>query len=214
MTISSRIFVPQAKRILDICVSSVLLVLLSPLLLLLAVVLRLRCGQPVLFRQVRPGRKEKLFVLYKLRTMADARNASGALLDDDQRLTALGKVLRKLSLDEIPQLWNVLKGDMSLVGPRPLLQEYLSRYSAFERRRHEVKPGITGWAQVNGRNALTWERKFELDVWYVEHQSLRLDLKILWITLLQVLRKDGISQDGHATMPEFMGSTHAVEQHE
>jgi lipopolysaccharide/colanic/teichoic acid biosynthesis glycosyltransferase len=139
--------------------------------------------------------------------MTDARDSRGMLLPDEQRLTALGLLLRSSSLDELPQLWNVLKGDMSLVGPRPLLPEYVARYNAHQRRRHEVKPGITGWAQVNGRNALTWEDKFDLDVWYVDHQSLWLDFKILWLTLLKVLKREGISQDGHATMPEFMGSS-------
>jgi lipopolysaccharide/colanic/teichoic acid biosynthesis glycosyltransferase len=138
--------------------------------------------------------------------MTDVRDQAGELLPDEQRLTVLGRLLRGTSLDELPQLWNVLKGDMSLVGPRPLLPEYLPRYTALQRRRHEVKPGITGWAQVNGRNSLTWEQKFDLDVWYVDHQSLWLDVKILWLTVLQVLRRDGISQQGHATMPEFMGS--------
>jgi sugar transferase EpsL len=144
-------------------------------------------------------------VLYKFRTMTGARDQTGKLLADEKRLTALGRFLRTTSLDELPQLWNVLKGEMTLVGPRPLLPEYLPRYNAFQRRRHEVKPGITGWVQVNGRNALTWEQKFDLDVWYVDHQSLGLDLKILWMTALKVIRRDGISQDGHATMPEFRG---------
>jgi lipopolysaccharide/colanic/teichoic acid biosynthesis glycosyltransferase len=139
--------------------------------------------------------------------MTDDRNPLGHLLRDQERLTAIGRVLRKTSLDELPQLWNVLKGDMSLVGPRPLLPEYLPRYTAFQRRRHEVKPGITGWVQVNGRNTLTWEQKFELDVWYVDHWSIALDLEILWLTMLQVLQREGISQAGHATMPEFVGSS-------
>jgi lipopolysaccharide/colanic/teichoic acid biosynthesis glycosyltransferase len=138
--------------------------------------------------------------------MTDVRDQTGNLLADEQRLTALGRFLRSTSLDELPQLWNVLKGDMSLVGPRPLLPEYLSRYTAFQRRRHEVRPGITGWVQVNGRNSLTWEQKFDLDVWYVDHGGLWLDIKILWMTMLQVFRRDGISQAGHATMPEFAGS--------
>jgi lipopolysaccharide/colanic/teichoic acid biosynthesis glycosyltransferase len=160
------------------------------------------------------GYREKQFTFLKLRTMTDARDAQGILLPDEQRLSALGRFLRASSLDELPQLWNVLKGDMSLVGPRPLLPEYLARYNTHQRRRHEVKPGITGWAQVNGRNALTWEEKFDLDVWYVDHCSLWLDVKILWLTLLKVLHRDGISHDGHATMPEFMGTSNVTGQHE
>jgi lipopolysaccharide/colanic/teichoic acid biosynthesis glycosyltransferase len=182
------------------------LLLLTPGLAALAFAIRIWMGRPVLFRQVRIGRGERAFRIAKFRTMTDASDNAGNLLADEQRLTALGGFIRRVSLDELPQLWNVLKGDMSLVGPRPLLPEYLPRYTAFQRRRHEVKPGITGWAQVNGRNGLTWEQKFELDVWYVDHQSLWLDVKILWLTVLQVLRRDGISQEGHATMPEFMGS--------
>jgi lipopolysaccharide/colanic/teichoic acid biosynthesis glycosyltransferase len=152
------------------------------------------------------GKDDHIFAFYKFRTMTDARGATGELLPDEQRLTGLGRFLRATSLDELPQLWNVLKGDMSLVGPRPLLPEYLPRYTAFQKRRHEVRPGITGWAQVNGRNSLTWERKFELDVWYVDHRSFALDLKILFMTLLRVVRREGIAQDGHATMPEFLGT--------
>jgi len=169
-------------------------------------IIRLALGRPVLFRQTRIGLCEKPFTFFKFRTMTDARDASGALLPDEQRLTAFGRFLRATSLDELPQLWNVLRGDMSLVGPRPLLPQYVSRYNAHQRRRHEVKPGITGWAQINGRNAITWEEKFDLDVWYVDHQSLWLDLKILWLTMLKVVRRDGISQSGYATMPEFMGT--------
>jgi lipopolysaccharide/colanic/teichoic acid biosynthesis glycosyltransferase len=175
--------------------------------LALAWLIRVQLGKPVLFRQIRIGRGEKSFTLLKFRTMTEAYTSSGMLLPDEQRLSALGLLLRSSSLDELPQLWNVLKGDMSLVGPRPLLPEYVMRYNARQRRRHEVKPGITGWAQVNGRNTLTWEQKFDLDVWYVDHQSLKLDIKILWLTLLKTLKRDGISQDGHATMPEFMGSS-------
>jgi lipopolysaccharide/colanic/teichoic acid biosynthesis glycosyltransferase len=160
----------------------------------------------VLFRQLRIGHREKVFTFLKFRTMTDVRDQTGKLLADEHRLTALGRFLRSTSLDELPQLWNVLKGDMSLVGPRPLLPEYLPRYTAFQRRRHEVRPGVTGWVQVNGRNSLTWEQKFELDVWYVDHRSLWLDARILWMTVLQVLRREGISQAGHATMPEFVGS--------
>jgi lipopolysaccharide/colanic/teichoic acid biosynthesis glycosyltransferase len=163
-------------------------------------------GRPVLFKQGRIGYREKPFMLSKFRSMREIRDRSGRPLPDEARLSPYGRFLRVTSLDEFPTFWNVLRGNMSLVGPRPLLPEYLPRYSEFQRRRHEVKPGLTGWAQVNGRNSLTWEQKFELDVWYVDHQSLWLDVKILWMTVLQVLRRDGISQAGHATMPEFLGS--------
>lgn len=195
-----------AKRSLDATASAVALTLLAPILAAVSLMVRLTMGGPVFFRQVRVGWKERPFRIAKFRTMNDRRDASGALLPDSLRLTFFGRFLRSLSIDELPQLWNVLKGDMSLVGPRPLLPEYLPRYTPFERRRHEVKPGVTGWVQVNGRNSLTWERKFELDVWYVDHASLCLDFKILSMTLLQLLRRDGISQAGHATMPEFMGN--------
>jgi lipopolysaccharide/colanic/teichoic acid biosynthesis glycosyltransferase len=168
----------------------------------------------VLFRQSRPGFREQPFTICKFRTMHDLKDSQGRLLPDGQRLSRLGTFLRRTSLDELPQLWNVLKGDMSLVGPRPLLPEYVARYNTHQRRRHEVKPGITGWAQVNGRNALTWEQKFDLDVWYVDHWSLWLDIKILWLTLLKVWQRDGISQDGHATMPEFMGTRNTTGQHD
>ena len=194
------------KNLIDRSLAGIGLVILSPLMLAFAGLIRVRIGKPVLFRQLRIGHREKVFTFLKFRTMTDVRDQTGKLLADEHRLTALGRFLRSTSLDELPQLWNVLKGDMSLVGPRPLLPEYLPRYTLFQRRRHEVKPGITGWVQVNGRNSLTWEQKFELDVWYVDHQSLWLDVKILWLTVLQVLRRDGISQEGHATMPEFMGS--------
>jgi lipopolysaccharide/colanic/teichoic acid biosynthesis glycosyltransferase len=196
----------MAKRLFDIVLSASALVLLMPVLAVLALAIRFRMGGPVLFRQSRTGRGGCTFRIVKFRTMTDARDSAGHLLPDEERLTVLGAFIRRNSLDELPQLWNVLQGDMSLVGPRPLLPEYLPRYSAFQRRRHDVKPGITGWAQVNGRNALTWENKFELDVWYVEKASLRLDFKILSMTLARVLRREGISQAGHATMSEFMGS--------
>jgi lipopolysaccharide/colanic/teichoic acid biosynthesis glycosyltransferase len=187
-------------------VSGVALIVFAPLLGAIAAVVRFTLRGNPLFVQSRVGEDERIFAFYKFRTMTDVRDQAGELLSDEQRLTALGRFFRNTSLDELPQLWNVVKGDMSLVGPRPLLPEYLPRYTALQRRRHEVKPGITGWAQVNGRNGLTWEQKFELDVWYVDHQSLWLDVKILWLTVLQVLRRDGISQAGHATMPEFVGS--------
>jgi lipopolysaccharide/colanic/teichoic acid biosynthesis glycosyltransferase len=198
--------VRSVRRLLEIVVSGGTLIILAPLLGAIAAVLRLTLGGSPVFTQARAGMNERTFMFYKFRTMTEARGPHGRLLPDDERLTALGRLLRSTSLDELPQLWNVLKGDMSLVGPRPLLPEYLPRYTAFQRRRHEVKPGITGWAQVNGRNGLTWEQKFELDVWYVDYWSLWLDAKILCMTMLQVLRRDGISQAGHATMPEFMGS--------
>ena len=194
------------KNLIDRSLAGIGLVILSPLMLAFAGLIRVRIGKPVLFRQLRIGHREKVFTFLKFRTMTDVRDQTGKLLADEHRLTALGRFLRSTSLDELPQLWNVLKGDMSLVGPRPLLPEYLPRYTAFQRRRHEVRPGVTGWVQVNGRNSLTWEQKFELDVWYVDHRSLWLDARILWMTVLQVLRREGISQAGHATMPEFMGS--------
>jgi lipopolysaccharide/colanic/teichoic acid biosynthesis glycosyltransferase len=168
--------------------------------------IRREMGSPVLFRHRRIGLNEKEFTLLKFRTMSDARDSSGCLLSDEERLVPLGSWLRLSSIDEIPQFWNVLRGDMSLVGPRPLLIQYLPRYSSAQRRRHEAKPGITGWAQVNGRNALSWEQKLEMDVWYVDHWSLWLDIKIVWMTIFKVLRHEGIALDGHATMPEFMGS--------
>jgi len=184
-----------------------LLVLLLPPLALVALLVRVKLGSPVLFRQLRPGLRCQPFTLYKFRTMTDARDAQGRLLPDAERLTRLGRFLRSTSADELPELFNVLKGDMSLVGPRPLLMQYLDRYTPEQMRRHEVKPGITGWAQVNGRNAITWEQKFALDVWYVDHRSLGLDLKILALTLWKTLRREGISQPGQATMEEFMGSS-------
>ena len=194
------------KRVLDLSLAVPALVVLAPAGVVIAAVARAKLGSPILFRQERPGRDAETFELIKLRTMTDARDADGALLPDDQRLTAFGALLRRMSIDELPTLWNVIRGDMSLVGPRPLLVQYLDRYTPEQRRRHEVAPGITGWAQVNGRNALTWEQKFELDVWYVENVSLRTDLAILLRTATQVLGQRGISAEGHATMPEFMGS--------
>ena len=184
------------KNLIDRSLAGIGLVILSPLMLAFAGLIRVRMGKPVLFRQLRIGHREKVFTFLKFRTMTDVRDQTGKLLADEQRLTALGRFLRRTSLDELPQLWNVLKGDMSLVGPRPLLPEYLPRYTAFQRRRHEVKPGITGWAQVNGRNALTWEQKFELDVWYVDNCSIKLDLEILWLTLVKVIRREGINAIG------------------
>ena len=194
------------KRALDVLVAATALVLLSPLLAALWVIVRLRMGTPVVFRQLRPGRHGRPFELVKFRTMTDACDAHGELRPDAQRLTALGRWLRRTSLDELPELINVLQGDMSLVGPRPLLMEYLPLYSPEQARRHEVRPGITGWAQVNGRNAVSWPEKFELDVWYVEHRSTRLDLQILWRTVAQVIGGHGVSADGHATMEPFRGN--------
>lgn len=195
------------KRALDILASAVGLVLLSPLLALTALAIKLESAGPVLFRQRRAGFRGRPFDLIKFRTMLEARDAQGQPLPDEQRLTHLGLFLRSTSLDEFPELFNVLKGDMCLVGPRPLLLEYLPRYSPDQNRRHEVRPGITGWAQINGRNALTWEEKFAYDVWYVDHQSLWLDLKILALTVWKILRREGISQAGRATMDKFQGST-------
>lgn len=182
------------------------LLVLSPLLVILFVLVRQKLGSPVFFRQQRPGLYGKPFTLVKLRTMTDARDAQGSLLSDAERLTRFGQFLRSTSLDELPSLWNVLRGDMSLVGPRPLLMQYLDRYTPDQARRHEVRPGVTGWAQVNGRNAISWEEKFALDVWYVDNVSFALDAQILFRTVLRVLRRDGVSQPGQATMKEFMGS--------
>jgi sugar transferase EpsL len=197
----------KMKRLFDIFVSVVALVALSPVLLAIAAMVYVRLGAPVLFRQQRPGLRGQPFTILKFRTMSAARDASGRLLSDAERLTPLGNTLRKLSLDELPELWNVLMGDMSLVGPRPLRMEYLPLYSPEQARRHEVRPGITGWAQVNGRNALSWEEKFRLDVWYVDNLALRLDIKILFATVGQVLLRRGISAEGHATMPTFHGNS-------
>lgn len=194
------------KRTLDIAAALTGLILLAPLLLLVALLVALEHGVPVLFVQMRPGLSGKPFRMYKFRTMTDERDHAGSLLPDEQRLTTLGRVLRATSLDELPELINVFTGDMSLVGPRPLLMEYLPLYSAEQARRHEVRPGITGWAQVNGRNGLAWEDKFKLDVWYVDNYSLLLDLRILWMTLVKVLRREGISEEGGVTMSRFTGN--------
>lgn len=194
------------KRLLDIIIAAAALVLLSPVLLLLARQIRRKLGTPVLFRQVRPGRGGIPFVMYKFRTMRDAEDENGRPLPDAERLTPFGRKLRAASLDELPELWNVLKGDMSLVGPRPLLMEYLPLYNAEQRRRHLVRPGITGWAQVNGRNAIPWPEKFRLDVWYVENRSLLLDMKILFLTVKKVLGRSGINSEGEATAAKFTGN--------
>jgi sugar transferase EpsL len=198
--------VPPSKRLFDLLLTGLGLVLISPVLLILAGLVRYQHGAPVLFRQRRPGYRGKPFQINKFRTMTNARDAQGNLLPDDLRLTRLGRFLRSTSLDELPELFNVLRGEMSLVGPRPLLMQYLERYSPEQARRHEALPGITGWAQVNGRNAVNWEDRFRLDVWYVDHWSLGLDFKILGLTLLKVIQREGISQPGHATMEEFMGN--------
>jgi lipopolysaccharide/colanic/teichoic acid biosynthesis glycosyltransferase len=198
--------VPPSKRLLDLLLASTGLLLLSPLLALTALLVRLRLGSPVLFRQERPGLGSRLFTVYKFRSMNSAADSQGRLLPDEQRLTPFGRFLRAASLDELPELFNVLRGEMSLVGPRPLFKHYLSRYSPEQARRHNVLPGITGWAQINGRNALSWEDKFRLDTWYVDHWSFGLDLKILLLTIWKVVRREGISQPGHATAEEFMGT--------
>jgi len=195
------------KRVFDIIASCILLVLFSPVMALTACLIYLTMGSPVLFRQQRPGLYGQPFTLVKFRTMTDARDKTGNLLPDEMRLTRLGAFLRSTSLDELPELFNVLKGEMSLVGPRPLKMEYLSLYTPRQARRHEVLPGITGWAQVNGRNSLSWEEKFELDVWYVDNRSFWLDLKILFLTVVKVLKREGISAEGHVTMPKFTGSS-------
>ncbi|CAG5081611.1 MAG: sugar transferase [Thermobacillus sp.] len=194
------------KRGFDLAAAAVLLIVLSPVMAVTALLVRIKLGRPVLFRQVRPGLHEKPFVLYKFRTMADLRDESGNLLPDAERLTPFGRKLRTLSLDELPQLFNVLKGDLSLVGPRPLLMEYLPLYTDEQRQRHLVRPGITGWAQVNGRNAVSWEERFAMDVWYVHNRSMLLDLKILLLTFLRLLKPVGIHQPGRATMDRFTGT--------
>ncbi len=194
------------KRIFDIIISISVLILFSPILAITALLIYLKLGNPVLFKQTRPRLYGKPFTIFKFRTMRNALDKSGNPLPDSERLTSFGKTLRSTSLDELPALWNVLKGDMSLVGPRPLLVEYLPLYSKEQARRHEVRPGITGWAQVNGRNAISWEDKFKLDVWYVDNQSFWLDLKILLLTVKKVFIREGISAEGEATMPFFTGS--------
>ena len=194
------------KRLMDVAIAGIALLVMSLPLLLLVMLVRMTLGKPALFSQLRPGRLGKPFRMYKLRSMTEARDAHGQLLPDAARLTSFGRFLRNTSLDELPELWNVLKGDMSLVGPRPLLMEYLLLYSPEQARRHEVRPGLTGWAQVNGRNSLSWEDKFRLDVWYVDNRTLLLDLKILWLTARKVFAREGISAAGEATMARFTGS--------
>ncbi|MGX2949003.1 sugar transferase [Frederiksenia canicola] len=198
------------KRLFDIVTSLTLLIVLSPLFIFLAYKVKKNLGEPILFRQIRPGLNGKPFEMIKFRTMKDLMGKDGNSLSDEDRLTDFGKKLRSTSLDELPELWNVLKGDMSLVGPRPLLMEYLPLYNDEQAKRHNVKPGITGYAQVNGRNAISWEKKFKLDVWYVENQSFILDLKIIFKTVRKVFIKDGITEDGMATMTPFRGNKHDV----
>jgi sugar transferase EpsL len=197
---------PFIKRYFDLLVAGIVLILTSPLLLVLTILVLLVHGKPALFRQQRPGFKARPFYICKFRTMAERFSPDGNLLPDAERITRLGRFLRSTSLDELPELINVLRGEMSLVGPRPLLMQYLGRYSTEQMHRHDVSPGITGWAQVNGRNAITWEEKFKLDLWYVDHWSFWLDIRILFLTLWKALKREGISQPGHATMEEFMGN--------
>jgi len=194
------------KRIFDVVFASFSLIILSPLLVLISITNLILLGPPVLFRQQRPGLNGKPFIIYKFRTMTEEKDNHAQYLHDRERMTSYGRMLRRFSLDELPQLFNVVNGDLSIVGPRPLLMEYLELYSPDQARRHEVKPGITGWAQVNGRNALSWEEKFELDVWYADHQSFQLDLTILWKTLVKVIKGEGISYYGELTMNKFKGN--------
>jgi undecaprenyl phosphate N,N'-diacetylbacillosamine 1-phosphate transferase len=193
------------KRLFDFLLASLLLLVFSPLFILVSLLIFFKMGQPILFRQHRPGYKEKIFGIYKFRTMTNERDERGELLSDEKRLKGLGKFIRSTSLDELPQLFNILKGEMSFVGPRPLLVEYLSLYNNEQKKRHTVLPGITGWAQVNGRNAISWEQKFEYDIWYVEHQSFWLDMKILWLTFLKVLKRSDINSASSTTMEKFKG---------
>lgn len=195
------------KRAFDWLVSFIALIILSPVILVTALLIRMKIGSPVVFKQQRPGLNGHPFYVYKFRSMTEERDENGNLMPDDIRLTTFGKLVRKLSLDELPQLFNVLKGDMSFVGPRPLLMEYLPLYNERQLKRHNVRPGITGWAQVNGRNAISWEKKFEYDVWYVKNYSFWLDMKILFLTVLKVFKSEGISQDGQATMTKFQGNS-------
>jgi lipopolysaccharide/colanic/teichoic acid biosynthesis glycosyltransferase len=202
------------KRVLDLLLTTFGILVLAPLMLLTALLVRVKLGSPVIFRQQRPGQHGKPFTILKFRTMTDARDSDGNLLPDGMRLTPFGRFLRSTSLDELPELFNVLKGDMSLVGPRPLMMHYLELYTPEQMRRHEVKPGITGWAQINGRNELTWKKKFDLDIWYVENYSLWLDIKTIIQTFLRVVRREGISQPGQATMPEFQGTLKEYENND
>lgn len=195
----------KMKRAFELLISCLALISSSLLMLLIVILIRLKLGSPVIFKQERPGLNGKPFYLYKFRTMTDEKDENGDLVPDEKRLTDFGKLLRKLSLDELPQLFNVMKGDVSFVGPRPLLMEYLPLYTSEQARRHDVRPGMTGWAQVNGRNAISWEKKFELDVWYVENQSFLLDMKIIYLTLIKVCKQEAITQEGHVTTQKFVG---------
>ncbi|NOT17956.1 MAG: sugar transferase [Sulfuriferula sp.] len=199
-------YIKAFKPLLDRLLALILLLLLWPVVLMTMLAILVQMGRPVLFRQLRPGLGGQIFAIYKFRTMTSVCDVDGNLLADELRLHGAGRLIRKLSLDELPQLWNVLKGEMSFIGPRPLLVEYLPLYSFEQARRHDVKPGISGWAQVNGRNALSWDEKFKLDVWYVDNLSFWLDMRILWLTILRVVRPQGVSQTGHVTMPKFMGN--------
>jgi len=200
---TTTLFRNYLKRVIDFACALIALFLLSPLLAGIALLVKRKLGSPIIFKQIRPGMHARPFTIYKFRTMTDERDAAGNLLPDENRLTRLGKLMRSTSLDELPELFNVIKGDMSLVGPRPLLTQYLTRYSQTQARRHEIKPGLTGWAQLNGRNSIAWEQKFKLDVWYVDNQSLWLDLKIIAITVKKVIAREGISAKNEATMKEF-----------
>lgn len=206
MTHKASFYEKYIKRLLDVVLSGIALIILSPVLLVTAILVRTKLGSPVLFRQERPGKDERIFKLCKFRTMTDARDENGELLPDEVRLTKFGRFLRSTSIDELPELWNILKGDMSIVGPRPLLVRYLPRYNAEQRRRHNVRPGLTGHAQANGRNALSWEEKFSLDVYYIDHISFILDAKTILLTVKNVLKREGISSETSATMEEFMGT--------
>lgn len=194
------------KSLFDKLLALFLIILFSPIYIIVSIMILLKMGSPILFRQKRPGYKEKIFEIYKFRTMTNEKDINGELLPDERRLVGVGRFIRSVSLDELPQLFNVLKGEMSFVGPRPLLIEYLPLYNNEQKRRHDVKPGITGWAQVNGRNAISWEQKFELDAWYVDNQSFWLDMKILWLTFLKVVKRSDISSGSSATMEKFRGN--------
>ena len=198
------------KRLLDFTLSFLALIVLSPVLLVTAVLVRIKLGSPIIFHQERPGKSEKIFRLYKFRSMTDECDENGNLLPDDQRLTRFGQILRSTSLDELPELWNILRGDMSIVGPRPLLVKYLPLYNEEQRHRHDVRPGLTGWAQANGRNAISWEEKFKLDVWYVQHISFLVDVKVIFMTVKKVFCRDGISSETSVTMEEFSGTKESM----
>ena len=198
------------KRLLDFTLSFLALIILSPVLLVTALLVRIKLGSPIIFHQERPGKSEKIFRLYKFRSMTDECDENGNLLPDDQRLTRFGQILRSTSLDELPELWNILRGDMSIVGPRPLLVKYLPLYNEEQRHRHDVRPGLTGWAQANGRNAISWEEKFKLDVWYVQHVSFWVDVKVIFMTVKKVFCRDGISSETSVTMEEFSGTKESM----